>query len=243
MTSALTAARHDLAATALVDLAKLNARLEGVVSELPPRLARLPEAADGEGAEDEESEDEDPTELFHRDVGTQTSSSPPLRSASDASSSSSAPETPSAATPTPTPTPTTTHTTALRAIHTHLSELLTKDSSVAVVDESVRDRIADLQAYLDGLAYASPGYGNGGAGGVYGMYGNGTGGWGWSSGGGGGKGGGGGEEDGIARVKAEIRGVKGVLLSARNFPGSTRGSGMGRVGGGDGAVIRNSTVT
>lgn len=241
MTSALTAARHDLAATALADLAKLNARLEGVVSELPPRLARPPEAAGGEGAEDEESEDEDPTELYHRDVGTQTASSPP-RSSADSDDSSDAPSTPREATPTTTKT--TAHTTALRAIHAHLSELLTEDCSVAVADESVRDRIADLQAYLDGLAYASPSYGNGGAGGVYGMYGNGSGsgggggGWGWSSG----KGGGGGEEDGIARVKAEIRGVKGVLLSARNFPGRTRGSGMGRVGGGDGAAPRNSTV-
>lgn len=34
-------------------------------------------------------------------------------------------------------------------------------------------------------------------------------------------------EDEIAKVKAEIRGVKGVLLSARNFPG---GVGRGRVG-------------
>lgn len=34
-------------------------------------------------------------------------------------------------------------------------------------------------------------------------------------------------DDEIARVKAEIRGVKGVLLSARNFPG---GVGRGRVG-------------
>lgn len=34
-------------------------------------------------------------------------------------------------------------------------------------------------------------------------------------------------EDEISRVKAEIRGVKGVLLSARNFPG---GMGRARVG-------------
>ena len=30
-------------------------------------------------------------------------------------------------------------------------------------------------------------------------------------------------DDEIARVKAEIRGVKGVLLSARNFPAGGRG--------------------
>lgn len=34
-------------------------------------------------------------------------------------------------------------------------------------------------------------------------------------------------DDEIAKVKAEIRGVKGVLLSARNFPG---GVGRGRTG-------------
>ena len=34
-----------------------------------------------------------------------------------------------------------------------------------------------------------------------------------------------GKEDEITRVKAEIRGVKGVLLSARNFPaGAVTGS-------------------
>jgi len=96
------------------------------------------------------------------------------------------------------------------------------------MDESVKGRVADLQTYLDGLAYASSSYANSSAGGVYGMYGSGS--------GGAGSGAGGVEEDAIARVKAEIRGGKGVLLSARNFPGRAGGSGVGRVGGGGGGV-------
>ena len=58
-------------------------------------------------------------------------------------------------------------------------------------DITLESRLSDLQTYLGGMAYG----GNLQFGKV-----------------------GGEEKDGISKVKAEIRGVKGVLLSARNFP-------------------------
>ncbi|KAI9871145.1 MAG: hypothetical protein M1830_003264, partial [Pleopsidium flavum] len=70
-----------------------------------------------------------------------------------------------------------------------------------------------LQTYLDGLAYSSPSYVNSSA---YGTY----------SGVGGSTGNTIVGDDGIAQMKAEIRAVKGVLLSARNFPGSAGRGGV-----------------
>lgn len=60
-----------------------------------------------------------------------------------------------------------------------------------------------LREYLDGMAFVPPSY-NFGYGGTNGV--------GKKE-----------EEDEISRVKLGIRGVKGVLLSARSFPGGVRG--------------------
>jgi hypothetical protein len=69
--------------------------------------------------------------------------------------------------------------------------------------------IGVLREYLDGLAYVTPTYGFGGVGSYAGTAGE--------------------KDDEISRVKAGIRGVKGVLLSARSFPGGVRaGVGVGR---------------
>jgi len=77
-----------------------------------------------------------------------------------------------------------------------LSTLHSKLSELVPADAEaaspVKDSVDELRRYLDGLAYASIGISGKKSG----------------------------EADEIAKVKAEIRGVKGVLLSARNFPGS-----------------------
>lgn len=75
MVDSLTAARVDLAETAKDDLEKLVNKLEGVVSEIPVIVTKK---TDERYKDDSESvsEYDDPTELFHRDVGVQTS--PPL---------------------------------------------------------------------------------------------------------------------------------------------------------------------
>ncbi len=71
MIASLTDARVELHATAAQNLARLNEKLEGVVSEIPPH-ARKPEKPEGQD-DDNSSSCDDPAELFHRDVGVQTS--------------------------------------------------------------------------------------------------------------------------------------------------------------------------
>lgn len=91
------------------------------------------------------------------------------------------------------------HWSRLSTLHSKLSELLPEKEQAAEpsIDSAatanpLKDSVDDLRRYLDGLTYAS-----------------------MSS-----SGKKPGEMDELAKVKAEIRGVKGVLLSARNFPSS-----------------------
>ena len=91
------------------------------------------------------------------------------------------------------------HHTKLSTMKSKLSELLPENESAAYPGKdpsnaaiSLKDTVEDLRRYLDGLASANIG----------------------------GSGKKPGEMDEVAKVKAEIRGVKGVLLSARNFPSS-----------------------
>ncbi|KAK5087408.1 hypothetical protein LTR70_000268 [Exophiala xenobiotica] len=71
MLQTLTEARHGLADGTLEDLEKLNAKLEGLVSHVPYIASSAVKRAH-EKEEDLESVDSDPTELFHRDIATQT---------------------------------------------------------------------------------------------------------------------------------------------------------------------------
>ncbi|KAJ9653179.1 hypothetical protein H2198_007590 [Neophaeococcomyces mojaviensis] len=71
MLQTLTEARHGLADTTLRDLEQLNAKLEGTVSHVP-YIVSAATRRHQEQEEDTESLDSDPTELFHRDVATQT---------------------------------------------------------------------------------------------------------------------------------------------------------------------------
>ena len=83
------------------------------------------------------------------------------------------------------------HEAALSTLRSRLSDLLPADAEAS---NPVKDSVDELQRYLDRLAYGDlPGRGGKG---------DKT------------------KEDGVARVKSDIRGVKGVLLSARNFPSS-----------------------
>lgn len=82
------------------------------------------------------------------------------------------------------------HTSALLGIHSQLSDLLPTDGELT---NPLDDSVGELRAYLEKLPHANSMYL-------------------------GGKTGKKGETDAVANMKAEIRGVKGVLLSARNFP-------------------------
>lgn len=82
------------------------------------------------------------------------------------------------------------HTSALLGIHGKLSDLLPKDGEPR---NPLRDSIYELRAYLQKLPHANSLHLAGKASKK-------------------------GEIEAVANVKAEIRGVKGMLLSARNFP-------------------------
>lgn len=71
MLETLTEARHDLAGGTIENLEKLNGKLEGMVSHVPYIASSAVKRAQDQ-EEDLESVDSDPTELFHRDIATQT---------------------------------------------------------------------------------------------------------------------------------------------------------------------------
>jgi hypothetical protein len=191
MVANLTAARLEFAETSKANLLKLVNKLEGIVSEIPPSIHHK---ESGKGEEDQRSEsDEDPTELFHRDVGIQTSlPSSPLSSRP--------------ASPVPSTALVSTHTTTLTTISTSLSSLLANSTEEGATHSALSTEISGLREYLDGLAYVAPSYSYGVS--AYSNQNN-------------------KEDDEIGRVKAGIRGVKGVLLSARSFPAVGSGGRLG----------------
>lgn len=79
MLQTLTEARHDFAESSLQDLEKLNEKLEGMVSHVP-YIASIASKRQQEHDDDVESVVSDPTELFHRDMATQTTPSLSRRS-------------------------------------------------------------------------------------------------------------------------------------------------------------------
>ena len=187
MTASLTDARHDFASHGQSKIDEFNDRLSKLVSKIPEPKTTTDDADD----EDAESVASDPTELFHRDIGTQTSPaiSPPPSTANAQAG---------------------THTVAdkqnerLAIIKSHLDEML---AGVQAGEQPAKDRLEEankLRHHLDNMMYrvqtanmwSSGGYTTGlptdtkaGTEAV----------------------------DAIEEVKKEIRGVKGVLLSAKRF--------------------------
>ncbi|RPB01000.1 hypothetical protein L873DRAFT_1678386 [Choiromyces venosus 120613-1] len=214
MYSALTDARLDLSSTALKNLTELNTRLRELVpsTRIPhpsttankrhsknyyPSPPSPSSSADGENDDDDNSSTSDPSELFHVDATTQTS--PSL----DYHPTSSSPET---AMEDLTPDG------KLEHLSTQLHALVESHSDG--MDNELTFALEDLRSYLESLTYdwssssifTSPyeyasigksGAGGGGTGGADGK-----------------------KDDPVARVKAEIRSVKGVLLNTKNFPAS-----------------------
>ena len=175
MSENLASARHELAETAQEKLNTLNDKLKPMVSELP-----LPVLAHGEARDKEEEEDDDPTEMFHRDIGVQTS--PSLDE-----------------TPIPEEKPLTVNaqTSKSQLISLNLNEVELALSQESHAEGTVQTEINSLKTYLDTLMYTAPSFTYGG-GMQYGKKPD--------------------EDDEIGRIKKEIRAVKGVLLSTKNFP-------------------------
>lgn len=233
MLRTLTEARHELAETAVGNLHRLNEKLEQNVSNIPLHMSNS-ESIAKDGFSDEEGEAEsitsDPTELFHRDIATQTS--PDLGNDNTTSyyaqESSSDEEKDEENTPLKA---VATHLNRLEVITSHLREFAEDQKQNTVGEDSLRERLSELHNYLDSLTYSAPSYMNNSA--TYNTIYNTI----YTSGaeshhsrsgstvvGGRAAGTTGrrgiGEEDAIATFKAEIRSVKGALLSARNFPSS-----------------------
>jgi hypothetical protein len=213
MLANLTDARHDLASTTEANLKKLNEKLEQNVSQIPPSLLAKANISSSqsvisdEDGVDIESITSDPTELFHRDIGTQTTQD--LTNPPPATTSSAVTE-PEKSAPTSTAL---THQKRLEQIGTQLRDFADTQTTSSTLHDTTRSRISDLQRYLDGLLYSKSSSYPYSATTGYGMYStpgldSGSAATGWGKG----------EEDAISGFRAEIRGVKGALLSARNFP-------------------------
>ncbi|EER29110.1 Peroxisomal membrane anchor family protein [Coccidioides posadasii C735 delta SOWgp] len=204
MIASLTGARHELAETAQRNLETLNEKLELNVSTIPPAAMKSRKHASSDEGEAGEADSitSDPTELFHRDIATQTSpelENPPstLPKPDSLTESQKALDT---------------HVSRLSSISSQLNDILYAEMQNDLSINNVKDRISNLQTYLDSLAYSSPSYLSSS---LYGTYGDDSKGdkQGMSSG----------EADAIAAFRAEVRSAKGVLLSARNFPAGVRG--------------------
>ena len=184
MVASLTASRLSLASTARANVLKLISKLESVVSQIPSPIGHTHAGSSSGRVTDVESEDEDPTELFHRDIGVQTS----------------LPSTPVSRSSSPTGRPHNTvaeQASRLSSLKSSIEGVIEDSTSEGYDHQELEATIGILREYCDGLSYVTPTSN-------YGTYG-------YSARK---------EEtdDEIARVKASIRGVKGVLLSAKSFP-------------------------
>lgn len=188
MTQNLAEARHDFAEHTQEQLKEFNDKLVKSVSVDPTsKTKKISDILD-----DVSEADSDPTELYHRDYGTQTtpnlSRRPSTSSPDDAHPTVTAQEN------------------RLKIIKSHLQELETNRSSDGTSRDSLRTKVSELSSYLSEMSYQNQYYSNAGFyGSSYTL-----------------PGGKDGKNDQIEAVKADIRAVKGVFLSARNFPGGGR---------------------
>ncbi|PGH05209.1 hypothetical protein GX51_03108 [Blastomyces parvus] len=211
MLAELSRARHELAETAQRNLCTLNEKLEKTVSSIPPMPQNSSQQNQQLVDDDSVSIASDPTELFHRDIATQTSpeilpsATTPVEDPETAGLSSSE-KTVNA------------HVKRLQSISSRLTDYLSEEDTSGILHGGTEKSLGDLKNYLDGLIYSNPSPYLGSN--LYGIYNDNSG----SMRSDGSFGGASKEEDAIAAFKAEIRSVKGTLLSARNFPagGSVR---------------------
>ncbi|KAH6841631.1 hypothetical protein B0T12DRAFT_362407 [Alternaria alternata] len=190
MTHNLAESRQDFASHTQEQLKELNSRLAKAVSVDPASKVK----AIADAADDVSEADSDPTELYHRDYGTQTTPNLSRRPST------------SAADPHPT---VTAQENRLKIIKSHLQELETNRTNDGKSRDALRTKVSDLTTYLTEMDYQNQYYPS------MGRYGS-T--FTWSGQGGSG------HNDQMEVLKNDIRAVKGVFLSARNFPVGGRGA-------------------
>ncbi|KXT06258.1 hypothetical protein AC578_9115 [Pseudocercospora eumusae] len=185
MVDQLSESRHDLFSHTQTKMDEFNQRLAKIASKVPEFRVDKTEF-DDENASDAS----DPAELYHRDMGTQTSP----------------PETPSPATGAEIRRDMVTHAEdTLKIIREHISELADGSEKAGEAHKDRQESVNTLRHYLDGLIYGAAGVGTWTQSeDAVVMKRNGT--------------DADGTKDGIEELKKEIRGVKGVLLSAKRFP-------------------------
>ncbi|KAK2834835.1 hypothetical protein FQN49_006866, partial [Arthroderma sp. PD_2] len=206
MLASLNGARHEFSETVQGNLKSLNEKLEGSVSSIPPTASRPKHTIEAEGEDDNESITSDPTELFHRDIATQTTvdldtATPSQKAVGTEVKSGSA-----------TQKAIDDHFTRLQSISSQLSSVVIAEKYSDSTQNCARDRLSELHTYLDSLTYSSPSYLSSS---LYGGYDDSADVKKASASGG--------EDEAIAAFKSEVRSVKGTLLSARNFPSGSGG--------------------
>jgi len=200
MVQDMTESRHDFASHAQEQLEEMNRRLTEVASVDPATTAK---AKLSDVADDISEADSDPTELYHRDYGTQTSPSLSRR--------------PSVSIATDENPVITGHENRLKILTSHLRELEFSHSNDVASSDSLKTKLSDLTTYLSEMSYQNQFYsGMGGSYGAnYGLPKTKD-----------------GKDDQVEVLKGDIRAVKGVFLSAKNFPSGGRSSmPLGKVGG------------
>lgn len=214
MITSLVEARHSLAETALSNLTKLNSKLGEAVSA-PPKRRRTGRTAGGHSDDDDDddeeavddsdiSSDSDPAELFHVDVATQTT---PGVSRSGSISQLVSPQDTLAS-----------KSSTISAQESTLQDMHNKIASLKLVNEArgpseraLSHTAQDLISYLTSLKNDAAASRRNHAlyGGAY-LFG--------ASGSVRKDQTAAGSDDAVEGMRGEIRGIKGILLSARNFP-------------------------
>ncbi|CAD0093633.1 unnamed protein product [Aureobasidium mustum] len=195
MADNLNDARHDLFEHTGNHVSGFNNKLTKLVSTVPSSAKSLPSTPADLADFDTDSITSDPTELFHRDVGTQTSPSLSRRTSISSDTEVMKPDTVPLK-----------QANRLEIMKSHLSELLEGTENNGTSNQTLQTSISETRHYLDGLYYTPPSYS-------------------WNadnslnaSNASKDK-----QPDAAVTLKAEIRGVKGVLLSAKRFPSVGRG--------------------
>jgi hypothetical protein len=137
MAQNLAESRHELFSHTNEKLDDLNKRLAEVVSEDPAHKA----ASVSEAVDDVSEAGSDPTELFHRDIGTQTTPTLSRKSsnlAADEDTSTTA-----------------SHARRVNIITSHLKELEEMQSGKSTSQNSLRTALSDLESYLTEMSYQS----------------------------------------------------------------------------------------
>lgn len=203
MLETLTEARREFADTTLQDLQKLNVKLESTVSHVP-YFASSATKRHQQQEEEIESLDEDPTELFHRDVATQTTPGLSRSSSTDSLNKKQLD-------------PTITQANRLSNLTYSVRSLLQSIEHSSDNEQHLQKTVEDFQKKLDQLesSYSTL------TGDYYGssnMYSSATNEMKKSAGS---------RDDEAQRFKQEIRSLKGAFLSSRNFPTAPRPTSTG----------------